>query len=71
MDLQLAPQYRFLLTPQEFRLVSKALRGVEMMPEEKQEAATLQEKMLTVRAAQAKIFLENVQKDAENVEDRR
>ncbi len=68
MDISLIPQYRFLITPQEFRIMSKALRGTEMTPEEKQEAQMLQEKMLTVRAAQARIFMDNVQKDADNVE---
>ena len=68
MEIQMVPQYRFLITPQEFRLVSKALRGVPLTPEEKQEAAALQEKMLIVRAASARQYLESVQKDADNVE---
>ena len=68
MDISLIPQYRFLVTSQEFRVMSKALRGAPLTPEERQEAVTLQEKMLIIRAEQARIFTENVQKDADNVE---
>ena len=67
MELQMVPQYRILITPQEFRVISKALRGIPLTPDERQEAAALQEKMLIVRAATARQYAESVQKDADNV----
>ena len=70
MEITFAPQYQFTLTSQEFRLISKALRGVALLPEEAQAAAALQVKMVKLRAAQARSFLAAVQKDADNAEEK-
>ena len=62
--------YRFTMTPDEFRLISKALRGMLELAEIPL-AIVLQEKMMRDRAAQAANFACEAQKAVGNIEKRR
>ena len=59
--------YRFVMTPDEFRLISKALRGMLELAEIPL-AVVLQEKMMRDRAAQAANFAREAQKAVGNIE---
>ena len=65
MEMTLAVQYRFTLAPDEFRLVSKGLRGTTMTDEERAQARALQQRMMQVRAQQAEQMLDQFDKAAD------
>ena len=66
--MSLAVQYRITLTPEEFRLVSKALRAPLVTDADKAAALALQKRMLELRASDAETLLGQFDKAAEAAE---
>jgi hypothetical protein len=67
MDFRVSVQFTMQLTPLEFRLVARALRGAEMTADEKVEALALQEKMLLERAKSGRQLNEEWDKARTNI----
>jgi hypothetical protein len=61
--LSVSIKYNLSLTPQEFRLVSAALRGT-LKEEWKEEAEELQNRLFQERNKQVKSMLENIDKNS-------
>ncbi len=68
MDVAMLVQWRLIVSSAEWRLVSKALRGV-LTDEEKIEALALQEKMMRERAIQAEQLSKEADKAIRNIEE--
>jgi hypothetical protein len=70
MDFGQQITYRLFLSPKEFRLVSKALRGT-LSPDEAEEAKLLQIELQLQRAKHAESHMKETQKAVENIEKER
>ncbi len=60
--------YKITLSPAEFRLISKALRGV-LKPDDIETAKALQELLLKERASQLRSYADEMEKHVKNIKD--
>jgi hypothetical protein len=68
MDLGLVLSYRLVLSPDELRIVSKALRGTLKPGEEADAAAELQRKLLREKHRQLQQALREAQKAVDHID---
>ena len=68
MDMRVSWTFRLDLTKEEFRIVSKALRGALTKPEDSEAALELQQRMLRTRHEMLRQALAESQKAIDNID---